>query len=82
MARSMLAAGTPAALALLMAVRSWKLPSGSAPALAATLISRPSRVNTAPRLASTTALVRLICDHLLWPAMAVQRSSRSKVVSS
>ena len=60
MARSMFEAGTPAALALLMAVRSWKLPAGSAPARAATMISRPRRVKTAPRLASTTALVRLI----------------------
>ena len=68
----MLAAGTPAALALAMAVRSWKLPAGSPPARAATVISRPMRVNTAPRLASTTALVRLIWAHLLWPAIDVR----------
>ena len=67
----MLALGTPAALAFSMAVRSWKLPAGSAPALAATMISRPRRVNTAPRRASTTALVRLIWAHLLWPAIVV-----------
>jgi len=68
-ARSMLALGTPAALAFSMAVRNWKLPAGSAPPRAATVTSRPSRVNTAPRLASTTALVRLIWAHLLWPAI-------------
>ena len=77
MARSMLALGTPAALAFSMAVRSWKLPAGSAPLRAATMISLPSRVNTAPRLESTTALVRFIWAHLLWPAIGV-RGERSE----
>ena len=60
MARSILPAGNPADRAFVMAVRSWKLPFGSAPLRAATVISRPSLVKSAPRFPSTTALVRLI----------------------
>ena len=71
--RSIFEAGIAAARALLMAVRSWKLPVGSFPARAATMMSRPRRVNSAPRLESTTALVRLICDHLLWPAIGAKQ---------
>src|SRR5207244_4097136 len=33
------------------------------------VISRMSLVNNAPRRASVTAFFRLICFHLLWPAM-------------
>ena len=45
----------------------WRVPFLSTdppPILAATVISRMSRVNTFPRLASSTAFLRLICDHL------------------
>jgi hypothetical protein len=49
--------GIELALALSMAVRSRGLPSGSPPpALAATVISRMSLVNSAPRFASVAAL--------------------------
>src|SRR6266567_229421 len=76
-ARSMLSSGMFSALAASMAVRSRALPAGSpAPCLAAIVISRISLVKSAPRRASVTAFFRLICFHLLWPAMApnLQRS--------
>ena len=38
--------------------------------LAATVISRITLVQEEARLASVTAFLRLICFHLLWPAMA------------
>src|SRR5881628_3374156 len=69
-ARSMLSSGMFSALAASIAVRSRALPPGSPPpCLAAIVISRISLVNAAPRLASATAFFRLICFHLLWPAM-------------
>src|ERR1041384_2735420 len=76
-ARSMLSDGMFSALAASMAVRRRALPLGSPPpCLAAIVISRISLVKAAPRLASVTAFLRLICFHLLWPAMApnLQRS--------
>src|SRR6266496_3000738 len=69
-ARSMLSSGMFSALAASMAVRSRALPPGSPPpCLAAMVISRISLVNSAPRRWSVTAFFRLICFHLLWPAM-------------
>src|SRR5213080_603846 len=66
----MLSSGMFSALAASMAVRSRALPAGSPPpCLAAIVISRISLVNRAPRRASVTAFFRLICFHLLWPAM-------------
>src|ERR1051325_9234798 len=76
-ARSMLSSGMFSALAASMAVRSRALPAGSPPpCLAAIVISRISLVKSAPRRASVTAFFRLICFHLLGPAMApnLQRS--------
>src|SRR5256712_6776230 len=73
-ARSMLSSGMFSALAASIAVRSRALPSGSPPpCLAAMVISRISRVNSAPRRASATAFFRLICFHLLWPAIPTPR---------
>src|SRR2546422_2395570 len=70
MARSMLSSGMFSALAASIAVRSRALPSGSPPpCFAAMVISRISLVKSAPRRASVTAFLRLICFHLLWPAM-------------
>src|SRR5437016_2148573 len=69
-ARSMLSSGMFSALAASMAVRSRAFPAGSPPpCLAAMVISRISLVKRAPRRASVTAFLRLICFHLLWPAM-------------
>src|SRR6266496_4712763 len=69
-ARSMLSSGMFSALAASMAVRSRALPPGSPPpCLAAMVISRISLVKSAPRRWSVTAFFRLICFHLLWPAM-------------
>src|SRR3989441_5145619 len=69
-ARSMLSSGMFSALAASMAVRNRALPAGSPPpCLAAIVISRISLVNSAPRRWSVTAFFRLICFHLLWPAM-------------
>src|ERR1041385_6496016 len=69
-ARSMLSSGMFSALAASMAVRSRALPAGAGPPrLAAIVISRISLVNSAPRRASVTAFFRLICFHLLWPAI-------------
>ena len=74
-ARSMLSSGMFSALAASIAVRSRALPPGSPPpCLAAIVISRISLVNSAPRRASVTAFFRLICFHLLWPAMALTYS--------
>src|ERR687892_1867889 len=71
MARSMLSAGMLTAFAASMAVRSRGLPPGSPPPLfAATVISRMTLVQEEARRASVTAFLRLICFHLLWPAMA------------
>src|SRR4051812_25011689 len=71
MARSMLSPGIFTALAASMAVRRRGLPPGSPPpALAATVISRMTLVQEDARRASVTAFLRLICFHLLWPAMA------------
>src|SRR5512145_829403 len=72
MARSMLSLGMFTALAASMAVRSLGLPPGSPPPLlAATVISRMTLVQEEARRASVTAFLRLICFHLLWPAMAL-----------
>src|SRR5438132_6200049 len=66
----MLSSGMFSALAASMAVRSRALPPGSPPpCLAAMVISRISLVKSAPRRWSVTAFFRLICFHLLWPAM-------------
>src|ERR1044071_9181894 len=66
----MLSSGMVSALAASMAVRSRALPAGSPPpCFAAIVISRISLVNSAPRRASVTAFFRLICFHLLWPAI-------------
>src|SRR5437773_5863473 len=70
MARSMLSHGMFSALAASIAVRRRGLPPESPPpALAAIVISRMSRVKRAPRFWSVTAFFRLICFHLLWPAI-------------
>src|SRR5207244_2726665 len=66
----MLSSGMFSAFAASIAVRSRAFPPGSPPpCLAAIVISRMSLVNNAPRRASVTAFFRLICFHLLWPAM-------------
>src|SRR5918995_3788442 len=71
MARSMFSPGMFTALAASIAVRSRGLPPGSPPPLlAATVISRMTLVQEEARRASVTAFLRLICFHLLWPAMA------------
>src|SRR3954467_15665452 len=71
MARSMLSQGMLTALAASIAVRSRGLPPGSPPPLrAATVISRMTLVQEEARRASVTAFFRLICFHLLWPAIA------------
>src|SRR3954452_18320300 len=71
MARSMFSPGMLTALAASIAVRSRGLPPGSPPPLlAATVISRMTLVQDDARRASVTAFLRLICFHLLWPAMA------------
>ena len=70
MARSMFSSGMLTALAASIAVRSRGLPPGSPPpALAATVISRMTLVQDEARRESVTAFFRLICFHLLWPAM-------------
>src|SRR5213592_1840733 len=75
MARSMLSCGMFSALAASMAVRRRGLPAGSPPpCLAAMVISRITLVKAAPRFWSATAFFRLICFHLLWPAMGPPRS--------
>src|SRR5688572_28214965 len=67
----MLSFGMFTAFAASMAVRSRGLPPGSPPPLlAATVISRMTLVQEEARRASVTAFLRLICFHLLWPAMA------------
>src|SRR3954452_21900330 len=71
MARSIFSPGMLTAFAASMAVRSRGLPPGSPPPLrAATVISRITLVQEEARLASVMAFLRLICFHLLWPAMA------------
>src|SRR5919108_1778391 len=71
MARSILSLGMLTAFAASIAVRSRGLPPGSPPPLlAATVISRMTLVQEEARRASVTAFLRLICFHLLWPAMA------------
>src|SRR5687768_6113689 len=67
----MLSFGMFTAFAASIAVRRRGLPPGSPPpALAATVISRMTLVQEEARRASVTAFLRLICFHLLWPAMA------------
>jgi hypothetical protein len=71
MARSMFSFGMFTARAESTARRSRGFPSGSPPpALAATVISRMILVHAEARRASVTAFLRLICFHLLWPAIA------------
>src|SRR5919112_5928488 len=71
MARSMFSPGIFTALAASIAVRRRGLPPGSPPPLrAATVISRMTLVQDEARLASVIAFLRLICFHLLWPAIA------------
>src|SRR5262249_6538041 len=60
--------------------RSRALPAGfPPPALAAMVISLMILVQAAPRRASVTAFLRLICFHLLWPAMGPPNSGKSSV---
>src|SRR5690242_7594286 len=67
----MFSPGMLTALAASIAVRSRGLPPGSPPPLrAATVISLITLVHDEARLASVMAFFRLICFHLLWPAMA------------
>src|SRR5918999_3268784 len=71
MARSIFSPGILTALAASIAVRRRGLPPGSPPPLrAATVISRITLVQDEARFASVIAFLRLICFHLLWPAMA------------
>src|SRR3954447_4566129 len=77
MARSMFSPGMLTALAASIAVRRRGLPPGSPPPLrAATVISRITLVQDEARLASVIAFFRLICFHLLWPAMSRTPSKR------
>ena len=70
MARSMFSFGMFAPRAVSMARRSRGLPAGSPPPdRAATVISRMSFVHATARFWSVTAFLRLICDHLLCPAI-------------
>src|SRR5919112_2422046 len=70
-ARSMFSPGMFTALAASIAVRRRGLPPGSPPPLrAATVISRITFVQDEARLASVIAFLRLICFHLLLPAMS------------
>src|SRR3712207_1390757 len=70
MARSMLSFGMLTAFAASIAGRSRGLPAGAPAApLGATVISRMTLVQEEARRASVTAFLRLICFHLLWPAM-------------
>src|SRR5260370_16508105 len=79
----MLSSGMFSALAASMAVRSRGLPAGSPPpCLAAMVISRITLVKAAPRLASATAFFRLICFHLLWPAIRTSRRRQDTKTSS
>src|SRR5437763_10688402 len=74
--------GIPASLAFWMALARDALPAGSPPpSRAATWIARASFVNSAPRRASVTAFLCLICAHLEWPAMGLSlgRSLSQKV---
>src|SRR4051812_19938861 len=67
----MFSPGMLTALAASMAVLRRGLPPGSPPPLrAATVISRITLVQEEARLASVIAFLRLICFHLLCPAMA------------
>src|SRR5438309_5630159 len=71
MARLMLSIGMFTERALSIARRSRKFASGSPPpARAATMISRATFVNTAPRFASLAPFWRLIVDHLECPDIA------------
>src|SRR5260370_32865466 len=79
----MLSSGMFSALAASMAVRSRGLPAGSPPpCLAAMVISRITLVKAAPRLASATAFFRLICFHLLWPAIRTSPRRQDTKTSS
>src|SRR5437870_1718306 len=67
----MFSLGMFTAFAASMAVRRRGFPPGSPPPLfAATVISRMTLVQEEARRATVTAFLRLICFHLLWPAMA------------
>src|SRR5215216_1913231 len=71
MARSMFSFGMLTAFAASIAVRRRGLPPGSPPPdFAATVISRMTLVQEEARLESVIAFLRLICFHLLCPAMA------------
>src|SRR5512141_2346046 len=71
MARLMFSFGMLTAWAASIAVRSRGLPPGSPPpAFAATVISRMTLVHEEARFESVIAFLRLICFHLLCPAMA------------
>src|SRR5690349_9563364 len=81
-ARSMLTLGMFASFAVSIASRSRGLPSGSPPpALAATVISRISLVHAWARRLSVTAFFRLICFHLLCPAIIHLFGSGPKISS-
>src|SRR4051812_25939702 len=69
MARLMVSLGTLPARALSTAVRKRGFPPGSAPPLAATVISLSNLVQPLDFFASEAALVCLILDHRLWPDM-------------
>src|SRR5215210_1546449 len=80
MPRSMFSPGMFTALAASIAVRRRGLPPGSPPPLrAATVISRITLVQDEARLASVIAFFRLICFHLLWPAMSRTPSGRREL---
>src|SRR5688572_30797736 len=82
-ARSILTLGMFASFAVSIASRSRGLPSGSPPpALAATVISRINLVHAEARRLSVTAFFRLICFHLLWPAIVHLFGSGPKISSS
>src|SRR5207247_683330 len=77
----MLSSGMFSAFAASIAVRSRALPAGSPPpCFAAMVISRISLVKRAPRRASVTAFLRLICFHLLWPAMGAPVAGYTSLV--
>src|SRR5690349_14067904 len=82
-ARSMLTLGMFASFAVSIASRSRGFPSGSPPpALAATVISRMSLVHAEARRLSVTAFFRLICFHLLCPAIIHLFGSGPKISSA
>ena len=75
---ALILAGVRQSSAASIAVRRRGLPPGSPPPLrAATVISRMTLVQEDARFASVMAFLRLICFHLLWPAMAELLASAS-----